>query len=91
MDEEIKKYLDMGISEDLPAPYYHHSHEPCEACLFRDAYIERLEKRGFTYVSENGRELLVRMWCGEPWICYKHPDGQWVSLEKCAVFFYNGD
>lgn len=47
-------------------------------------YIENLG-RGFTYVSENGRELLVRMWNDEPWIFYKHPDGQWVSLQKCAI------
>lgn len=47
-------------------------------------HIELLE-RGFTYVSENGRELLVRMWNDEPWIFYKHPDGQWVSLQKCDI------
>lgn len=47
-------------------------------------HIEHLE-RGFTYVSENGRRLLIRMWNDEPWIFYKHPDGQWVSLQKCAI------
>ena len=42
-------------------------------------------KRGFVYTSENGRKLLVRMWNDEPWIFYKHPDGQWVSLRKITL------
>jgi hypothetical protein len=50
-----------------------------------EAENEALRERGFVYTSENGRELLVRMWNDEPWIFYKHPDGQWVSLEKIAL------
>ena len=31
---------------------------------------------------KSGREIMVRDWGGEPWLFYRHPDGQWVSLRK---------
>lgn len=26
--------------------------------------------------------MLIRELEGTPWLCYKHPDGQWVTLRK---------
>lgn len=36
----------------------------------------------FVFLDDQGKEFLVKLWGGEPWIFYRHPDGQWVSLRK---------
>ncbi len=46
---------------------------------------EALENRKFVYVSESGLWRVICMISDEPWMCYKHADGQWVTLRKIAL------
>jgi hypothetical protein len=41
-----------------------------------------LDEKGFEFYDDHDRLYLVRLWGGDPWLFYKHPDGQWVSLRK---------
>ena len=46
---------------------------------------EALQSRKFVYVSESGLHRTICMISGEPWMCYKHADGQWVTLNKITL------
>jgi hypothetical protein len=42
-----------------------------------------------TFYDDAGRPYLVReMSDGSAWLCYQHPDGQWVSLRKATPLEY---
>ena len=30
------------------------------------------------------KEMMLKNWEGEPWIFFKHPDGQWVSYRQAS-------
>jgi len=39
--------------------------------------------QGIEFDGNNGPALL-KTWGGNPWLFYKHPDGQWVSLRQAS-------
>ena len=47
--------------------------------------IDVLQSRKFVYTSESGLWRMICMISGEPWMCYRHADGQWVTLKKIAL------
>ena len=47
--------------------------------------IENLEPKGIRFIDKNqGEMILVSEGEYEGWLCYRHPDGQWVSLRKAT-------
>ena len=39
-------------------------------------------KQGIYFTLDTGEERAIGNWSGCIWIFHRHPDGQWVSLEK---------
>lgn len=38
---------------------------------------------GIEFEGDNG-PVMLKTWDGVPWLFYKHPGGQWVSLRKAT-------
>ncbi len=47
---------------------------------------ESYEPKGYKFYSQTRRQEMMVVYEGEwkDWLCYKHPDGQWVSLRKAT-------
>lgn len=47
--------------------------------------LQPLDEEGFKFTDLRGQKYWVRMWSGEPWLCYLHVDGvEWVTLRKLS-------
>lgn len=61
------------------------THHPCPSprrvLKFRlgGEAMKQLDEKGFVFVDGASRPFHVRMWNGEPWLFYWHPDKRWVS------------
>ncbi|KKL22216.1 hypothetical protein LCGC14_2437680 [marine sediment metagenome] len=46
--------------------------------------MKRLDEKGFVFLDEASRPYHVRMWEGQPWLFYWHPNKEWVSLRTLS-------
>ena len=44
----------------------------------------KLDEKGVVFLDGAGRPYLCRMWEGEPWLFYWHPEGHWTTLRKVS-------
>ena len=44
--------------------------------------FEQLGEKGFVFLDSQSVPFLCRMWGGNAWLFYWHPDNHWVSLRK---------
>lgn len=43
---------------------------------------EKLDEKGVVFLDMAKRPYWIRLWGGEPWLCYWHRENHWVSLRK---------
>lgn len=47
-----------------------------------------LDEKGFVFLDDNGKPFWCRLWEGEAWMFYWHPDKRWVSIKRCIKLMF---